>query len=100
MTARLNLDRFIAGWPYEPEDLDDGNGPHLAVATLDRFAARAGRRARAGPLLRQAGRVPAPATAGGSITECRVRRYVFSETDERWRARGRRAASRAGPRRG
>jgi hypothetical protein len=36
ITARLNLDRFIAGWPYEPEDLDDATGPHLAVATLPR----------------------------------------------------------------
>ncbi|HSL57783.1 MAG TPA: RES family NAD+ phosphorylase [Acidimicrobiales bacterium] len=36
VTARLNLDRFIAGWPYEPEDLDDAHGPHLAVATLPR----------------------------------------------------------------
>jgi hypothetical protein len=36
VTARLNLDRFIADWPYEPEDLDDAAGPHLAVATLPR----------------------------------------------------------------
>lgn len=36
VTARLNLERFIAGWPYEPEDLDDERGPHLAVATLPR----------------------------------------------------------------
>lgn len=36
VTARLNLERFIAGWPYEPEDLDDRHGPHLAVATLPR----------------------------------------------------------------
>ena len=36
VTARLNVDRFIAGWPYEPEDLDDAHGPHLAVATLPR----------------------------------------------------------------
>lgn len=36
VTARLNLDRFIAGWPYEPEDLDTATGPHLAVATLPR----------------------------------------------------------------
>jgi hypothetical protein len=36
VTARLNLDRFIAGWPYEPEDLDDDAGPQLAVATLPR----------------------------------------------------------------
>lgn len=36
VTARLNLDRFIADWPYEPEDLDEDNGPHLAVATLPR----------------------------------------------------------------
>lgn len=36
VTARLNLERFIAGWPYEPEDLDDGTGPHLAEATLPR----------------------------------------------------------------
>lgn len=36
VTARLNLDRFIADWPYEPEDLDDDHGPHLAGATLPR----------------------------------------------------------------
>ncbi len=36
VTARLNVDRFIAGWPYEPEDLDDSHGPHLAVAALPR----------------------------------------------------------------
>lgn len=36
VTARLNVDRFIAGWPYEPEDLDEAAGPHLAVATLPR----------------------------------------------------------------
>ncbi|MFP5331110.1 MAG: RES family NAD+ phosphorylase [Acidimicrobiia bacterium] len=36
VTARLNLDAFIAGWPYEPEDLKDDTGPHLAVATLPR----------------------------------------------------------------
>jgi predicted GNAT superfamily acetyltransferase len=36
VTARLNVDRFIAEWPYEPEDLDDAHGPHLAVATLPR----------------------------------------------------------------
>lgn len=36
VTARLNLRRFIAGWPYEPEDLRPDAGPHLAVATLPR----------------------------------------------------------------
>lgn len=36
VTARLNIDRFIASWPYEPEDLDETTGPHLAVATLPR----------------------------------------------------------------
>lgn len=36
VTARLNLDAFVAGWPYEPEDLDDATGPHLALATLPR----------------------------------------------------------------
>ena len=36
VTARLNLARFIADWPYEPEDLADDTGPHLAVATLPR----------------------------------------------------------------
>lgn len=36
VTARLNLDAFVAGWPYAPEDLDDATGPHLAVATLPR----------------------------------------------------------------
>ena len=36
VTARLNLTLFIADWPYEPEDLADDTGPHLAVATLPR----------------------------------------------------------------
>lgn len=36
VTARLNLNSFIAGWPYRPEDLNDATGPHLAVATLPR----------------------------------------------------------------
>lgn len=36
VTARLNVDRFIADWPYEPEDLDDTLAPHLAIATLPR----------------------------------------------------------------
>lgn len=36
VTARLNVERFIAGWPYEPEDLRSDTGPQLAVATLPR----------------------------------------------------------------
>ena len=36
VTARLNLTLFIANWPYEPEDLADDTGPHLAVAQLPR----------------------------------------------------------------
>lgn len=36
VTARVNLARFIAQWPYEPEDLADDTGPQLAVATLPR----------------------------------------------------------------
>lgn len=36
MTARYNLDRFIDGWPYEPEDLKDDNGPVLVSAVLPR----------------------------------------------------------------
>ena len=39
VTARLNLDRFVAGWPYEPEDLRADTGPHLAVAVLPRTQA-------------------------------------------------------------
>ena len=34
VTARLNLRFFIAGWPYEPEDLRDDTGPILASAVL------------------------------------------------------------------
>jgi len=34
ITARYNLDRFIEGWPYEPEDLRDDNGPVLVSAVL------------------------------------------------------------------
>lgn len=36
VTARLNLRRFIAGWPFEPEDLRSDTGPPLAAATLPR----------------------------------------------------------------
>jgi hypothetical protein len=36
VTARLNLRRFIAGWPYEPEDLRDDTGPWLVSARLPR----------------------------------------------------------------
>jgi hypothetical protein len=36
VTARLNLRAFIAGWPYEPEDLRDDNGPVLVGASLPR----------------------------------------------------------------
>lgn len=34
VTARYNLIRFIEGWPYEPEDLKDDNGPVLVSAVL------------------------------------------------------------------
>jgi hypothetical protein len=34
ITARLNLDAFIGGWPYEPEDIRDETGPVLVHATL------------------------------------------------------------------
>lgn len=36
MTARINLRLFIAGWPYEAEDLRDDTGPILVAATLPR----------------------------------------------------------------
>lgn len=36
VTARLNLRRFVARWPYEPEDLRADTAPQLAVATLPR----------------------------------------------------------------
>ena len=36
VTARLNLRAFIAGWPYEPEDLRDDTGPVLIGFTLPR----------------------------------------------------------------
>ncbi|MDQ1365651.1 MAG: hypothetical protein QOE57_1693 [Acidimicrobiaceae bacterium] len=36
VTARLNLRRFIAGWPFEPEDLRDDTGPCLVSARLPR----------------------------------------------------------------
>ena len=36
VTARLNLRTFIAGWPYEPEDLRDETGPLLVGAYLPR----------------------------------------------------------------
>ena len=36
VTARLNLRKFVSGWPYEPEDLRDETGPALVSATLPR----------------------------------------------------------------
>ena len=36
VTARLNLRAFIAGWPYEPEDLREDTGPVLVGCTLPR----------------------------------------------------------------
>jgi hypothetical protein len=36
VTARLNLRLFIAGWPFEPEDLRDDTGPWLVSARLPR----------------------------------------------------------------
>lgn len=36
VTARANLRLFIAGWPVEPEDLRDDNGPCLVAAGLPR----------------------------------------------------------------
>ena len=36
VTARLNLRAFIAGWPYEPEELREDNGPVLVECTLPR----------------------------------------------------------------
>ncbi|MGM0575329.1 MAG: RES family NAD+ phosphorylase [Myxococcota bacterium] len=36
VTARMNLRLFIAGWPYEPEDLRDESAPVLVGATLPR----------------------------------------------------------------
>lgn len=36
VTARFNLRAFIDPWPFEPEDLNDKNGPRLIGATLPR----------------------------------------------------------------
>jgi RES domain-containing protein len=36
VTARLNVRLFIAGWPYEPEDLRLDTGPCLVAARLPR----------------------------------------------------------------
>ena len=36
VSARLNLRAFIAGWPYEPEDLRDDTGPILVACVLPR----------------------------------------------------------------
>lgn len=36
VTAKLNLRLFIAGWPFEPEDLRDDTGPCLVSARLPR----------------------------------------------------------------
>ena len=35
-TARSNLRRFIDGWPYEPEELREDNGPILVECVLPR----------------------------------------------------------------
>ena len=35
-TARLNLIAFTAGWPYEPEDLREDEGPALVGCVLPR----------------------------------------------------------------
>ena len=34
VTVRLNLRTFIAGWPYEPEELREDNGPILVECAL------------------------------------------------------------------
>ena len=36
VTARLNLRKFVDGWPYRPEDLRDDTGPTLVSAVLPR----------------------------------------------------------------
>ncbi|MXX61984.1 MAG: RES family NAD+ phosphorylase [Holophagales bacterium] len=36
VTARLNLRAFIAGWPYEPEELREDTGPILVECRLPR----------------------------------------------------------------
>ena len=36
VTARLNLRAFIAGWPYEPEELREDTGPLLVECRLPR----------------------------------------------------------------
>ena len=36
VTARLNLRAFVAGWPYEPEDLREDVGPVLLGCVLPR----------------------------------------------------------------
>ncbi len=36
VTARLNVRLFVAGWPYEPEDLRDDTAPILVGAELPR----------------------------------------------------------------
>jgi hypothetical protein len=48
VTARLNLRRFIADWPYEPEDLRADTGPVLVGATLPRDQRVADAHTRAG----------------------------------------------------
>lgn len=48
VTARLNLRLFIAGWPFEPEDLRDDTGPCLVSASLPRAQRVADVHSRAG----------------------------------------------------
>lgn len=85
VTARLNLARFIAGWPYGPEDLDDAAGPHLAVATLPRDQVVADVHTAAG-----VDAVGLPATYPVDRSGRRVAHEVCQPIGEQARDRGRR----------
>ncbi len=69
VTARLNLDRFIADWPYEPEDLDvtHRTAPGRGTPATQRRRSRTSTR-------RPASRRPAcppsyPLDGGGAVVE-------------------------------
>ena len=81
VTARLNLDRFIAGWPYEPEDLDARTGPHLAEAHLPRSQTVADVHTPAGV---EATGLPAsyPLDGGGAVVEHEPCQQVGQEVHE------------------
>ena len=78
VTARLNLRTFIAGWPYEPEDLRDDTGPVL-VGARAKAEGRRGVRARSAQSRDGTGRELAWFPATERSAGRRVRTLSFAE---------------------